>query len=79
MKDFQQLAQFERWVTIPQLWEADPTVLLNFGSLVNLDKNLPNAPRRTVRCSLQLVAFIEHFTDYKKTPAGPRPDAALLH
>ena len=79
MRDMQKLAAFKRWVTIPQLWEPGSSVLHNFGTLANVDSKFPNAPLRKVRCSPQLATFIEHFTDYKKTHAGPRPDAALLH
>ena len=72
-------AQFDRWVAIPKLWETDTLVVHNFGTLPNLHNKFPASARRIVRCSPQLVAFIEHHTEYKKTHAGPQPEAALHH
>ena len=79
MQDMSNSAAFKRWVTVPQLWESGPGVLHNFGALANLDNKFPNAPLRRVRCSPQLINFIEHRTAYVRPFAGPNPVNALTH
>ena len=37
------------------------------------------ASRRQVRCSPQLVAFIQNHTSYQQQVSGPDPEAALRH
>ena len=79
MRQMQTLGVFNRWVTIPHLWEPDLTILHNFGTLPNVDNKFSGSARRTVKCSPQLANFIEHNTQYKRAVAGPQPEPALRH
>ena len=71
--------RFQRWLTIPALWDPDFTLLHNFGTLSDVDNKLSGlASRRVVRCSPLFSAFIENHIGYKKSIAGQDPFVALL-
>ena len=79
MHNFKTVGVFNRWVSVPHLWEPDLLLFHNFGTLPNVDNKFSGSARRTVKCSPQLATFIEHNTHYKRSVAGPQPDAALRH
>ena len=62
IENLRAMGNFNRWITIPELWEPDFTILHKFGTLANFDDKFATAARRVVRCSPQLAIFIENHT-----------------
>ena len=66
-----------KWVSIPDLWDPDYSLLHNFGSLPDIDSKFSHASRRIVRISPHLEVFIKHRTAYKAPAGAPDPTNAL--
>ena len=77
MSQMQSLCVFKRWLTIPDPWEPDLSLLHNFGTLPDFGNKFGAAARRPVRCGPQLAAFIQHHTEYRAIVTGPEPEPAI--
>ena len=67
---------FEQWVSIGDSWEPDVSSLHLLGSVPDVDHRLPTMNKRQVRCSPQLIDFINGIPGYKKTDP-PNAEEAL--